>query len=164
MAASRAATQKVVGLLTAPATGLPYTLAAIAEQQQAPAITIGANQIVTQNVASEVAERTAGVKYPAVYVYCEGLTNSLKEKFRTFSGQAHMAIETRVSHEHMERLAGDLQLFASAATEVLDKSRGDWGEGMFYTGGYKVEFGAVKRGGKNFIQTVKIAFDVEVSY
>jgi len=164
MGASSAATKKVFGLLTTPKAGLPYTLGAMAEQQQTPAIMIGAGQIVTQNVASEVAEKTAGVKYPMVYVYCEGLTNSLKEKFRTFSGQAHMAVEARISHEHMERLAGDLQLFASAATEVLDKSRGDWGEGMFYTGGYKVEFGAVKRGGKNFIQTVKIAFDVEVSY
>jgi hypothetical protein len=164
MAASRAATQKVLGLLTAPATGLPYTVSAIARQEQAPTAAIEAGQIVTQNVAYELVERTAGVKYPAVYVYCEGLTNSLKEKFRTFSGQAHMAIEARISHEHLERLAGDLQVYASATTEVLDKSRGDWGSGMFYTGGYKVEFGPVKRGGRNFVQTVKVSFDVEVSY
>lgn len=151
-------------MLAMPASGLPYTVGAIAEREQVRTVPIEASQIVAQNVAYEVAERTAGVKYPAVYVYCEGLTNSLKEKFRTFSGKAHMAVEARISHEHLERLAGDLQVYASAATELLDKSRGDWGSGMFYTGGYKVEFGPVKRGGRNFIQTVKIAFDVEVSY
>ena len=35
-------------------------------------------------------------------------------------------------------------------TKALSASRGDWGDGMFYTGGYEVSFGRVKQGGKNF--------------
>lgn len=35
---------------------------------------------------------------------------------------------------------------------------------MFYAGGYKVEFGPVKRGGRNFIQAAKITFELDVSY
>jgi hypothetical protein len=56
-----------------------------------------------------------------------------------------------------------LQLYVDAVTRVLDRSRGDWSEGMYYTGGYEVTFGAVKRGGKNFVQTAKVAFEVGVS-
>jgi hypothetical protein len=48
-------------------------------------------------------------------------------------------------------------------TDVLDANRGDWGDGVFYTGGYEVVFGAVKSGGKNFLQQAKITFDMDVS-
>jgi hypothetical protein len=34
---------------------------------------------------------------------------------------------------------------------------------MFYGGGYEVSFAAVKRGGRNFIQTAKIALEIGVS-
>jgi hypothetical protein len=99
-----------------------------------------------------------------VYVYCEKLDNTLREKFRTFSGTVGMAVEIRVSHDRLERLARDVQLYAAAAAEVLDSGRGDWGSGMFYAGGYEVAFGPVKRGGKNFLEAAKISFDVDVSY
>ena len=125
---------------------------------------IGAAQVASQNIAFEVAERTAGVLYPAVYVYCEGLNNQLKEKFRTFSGKAQMAAEVRVTYDSFNTLGRDLQLYASAIGQVLDSHRGDWGGGMFYAGGYQVEFGPIKRGGKNFLQTAKISFELDVSY
>ena len=136
----------------------------VAEREGAQLPLIDASQVLVQNVALEIAERSAGVKYPAVYVYCEGLTNNLKEKFLTFSGQAHMAVEVRVSHDRIEGVMDKLQLYSAAATDVLDGSRGDWGAGMFYTGGYTVQFEPTKRGGKNFLQTAKIKFDVEMSY
>jgi hypothetical protein len=34
---------------------------------------------------------------------------------------------------------------------------------MYYAGGYEINFGAVKKGGKNHIQTAKVEFDVEGS-
>jgi hypothetical protein len=33
---------------------------------------------------------------------------------------------------------------------------------MFYAGGYVVTFGAVKRGGKNFIQTGQITLNIDL--
>jgi hypothetical protein len=157
------ATRKVVEML-AGATGLPFTVPDLARQENAELAPISPAQIVSENVAFEMAEKTAGVTYPAVYVYCDKLSNGLREKFRTFSGTASMAIEIRVSHERLERLARDLHLYAAAASGVLDSHRGDWDGGMFYTGGYEVTFGPVKRGGSNFLQTAKISFDVDVSY
>lgn len=158
-----AATRTVVEML-AGGTGLPFTVPNLSQQESVELPAIGAAQIASENVAFEMAEKTAGVTYPAVYVYCEKLSNGLREKFRTFSGTASMAVEIRASYDNLARLARDLHFYAAAATEVLDSHRGDLGSGMFYTGGYEVTFGPVKRGGSNFLQAAKIRFDVDVSY
>lgn len=161
-AVGNVATNRVVEMLTAP-TGLPFTVAALAEYENVALAQIAAENVVAQNVSFELAERSIGVKYPVFYVYCEGVTNLLKEKFRTFSGKAYMAVEVRVSFDRLESLGRELELYTTGVTDVLDSHRGQWAAGMFYTGGYKVEFGPVKRGGKNFLQTARILFEVEVS-
>jgi hypothetical protein len=56
-----------------------------------------------------------------------------------------------------------LELYVEAITGVLDANRGDWGNGVFYGGGYEVTFGASKHGGKNFLQAARVTFDVDVS-
>lgn len=156
-------TSKSMGILTAPA-GLSDRIAALSAAEQVELATIPPSQMAAQQVAFETAERSAGVSYPAVYVYCEGLVNTLREKFRTFSGRAQMVIEVRTTHDRLEGVTSGLQYYAAAVAETLDRNRGDWDEGMFYTGGYKVEFGPIKHGGKNFIQTAKVRYEVEVSY
>jgi capsid protein len=119
--------------------------------------------VVTQNVAAELAERSGTVKYPAVNVYCEKIANELKEKFRSFSGKVEMAVEVRHSQDRLEGIEEALEQCADAITSTLNASRGDWGDGMFYSGGYEVSFGAVKRGGRNFTQVAKVTFEVAVS-
>ncbi len=145
------------------ATGMPYTVAAIAEREQVSLPPIEAGQIATHSVAADLAERTAGVAYPAVYVFCEALHNVLKEKFRTFSGKAAMVAEVRSTHDRLDRVSRELELYTAAVTEILDAHRGDWGGGMFYAGGYKIEYGTVKRGGRNFAQSARITFELDVS-
>jgi len=124
---------------------------------------LGAEQVWTQNVSSELAERTASVQYPRVYVYCEGLANQLKEKFRGFSGKIYMTAEIRVTHDHLEGVTDQLLGYVEAVTNLLERSRGAWGPGLYYAGGYKVELGAVKQGGKNFLQGAKIRFELDAS-
>jgi hypothetical protein len=48
-------------------------------------------------------------------------------------------------------------------TEVLENKRGSWGQGVCYLGGYEVSFPAVKHGGRNFLQTAKVTFELEVT-
>jgi hypothetical protein len=74
-----------------------------------------------------------------------------------------MTIEVRVSQDRLEGIEAQSQMYLDAATQVLDQNRGDWGEGMFYAGGYEAAFGPVKHGGQNFIQVAKVTFDVGVS-
>ena len=159
---SSTATNTVLQMLAGP-TGLPYTVGALAERERLELAQIGAEQVAGQHVAFELAEKSAGVKYPAVYVYCQGVANLLKEKFRTFSGKVYMAVEVRVTSDRLESASQQLQAYASAVTDVLDAHRGEWAPGMYYAGSYKVEFGPIKHGGKNFLQAAKVEFEVEAS-
>jgi hypothetical protein len=124
---------------------------------------IGADQMLAQNVAAEVSERTAVTKYPRIYAYCTKVVNDLREKFRLFSGEAQMVIEVRVSQDRLECIEDQLQMYVDAVTQMLDASRGDWGDGTYYAGEYEITFTSVKQGGRNFIQTAKVSFPVEVS-
>jgi hypothetical protein len=124
---------------------------------------ISAADILERHVAADVAEKTSGVRYPVVYVYCEKVVNDLREKFRTFSGTADLSVDIRVSHEHMDDLQGLLQAYVESVTDVLDKWRGQWAKGVFYSGGYEIHFGPIKRGGRNFIQAAKVELTVNVS-
>jgi len=119
--------------------------------------------IRAQNAVADLTERGETVRYPTVQVYCEKLVNGLTEKFRTFSGSVQMAAEIRCSQDRLQGLQEELEQCADAVTQVLDGNRGDWGSGMYYAGGYQVAFGAVKHGGKNYIQVAKVTFEMGVS-
>ncbi len=156
------ATGKVTSLMTA-STGLAAAVAAVSALSGTALPPIEAAQIIGQNVAPEIAEKSSVAKYPSVHIYCERVVNQLREKFRTFSGQALMAVEIRVSRDRLESLETRMQLYVEAVTRVLDASRGDWGGGMLFGGGYEVSYGPVKHGGRNLLQTAKITFALEAS-
>ncbi len=155
-------TEQVVTLLNAPQ-GLNACVSTLAEAVNLTFTQLGQNQILAQNVSIELAERSVDVQYPAVNVYCEKIVNQLKEKFRNFSGKAVMAIEVRVSQDRLGGIENQLQVYVDGVTQVLDQSRGDWGEGMYFAGCYEAALGPVKHGGQNFIQVGKVTFEVGVS-
>lgn len=152
----------VLQLLTAPP-GVNGSIASIAESEGIALAPIPTSQILAGNVSFEIAERSGDRKYTALYVYCDKLSNELKEKFRTFSGKALVVVEVRASQDRLERIDEALELYADAVMQMLDQNRGDWGGGLFYAGGYEAVFGTVKHGGRNFIKTAKISFTVEAS-
>ena len=84
-----AATQKLIGILAASG-GVPAAMEALTSQQGLTLPQIAPQQIIGQNVAPDIAERSVISKYPLIYVYCGKLVNDLREKFRTFSGDAQM--------------------------------------------------------------------------
>jgi hypothetical protein len=156
------ATQTVLARLRAPA-ALSLNIGRIAMRESIELPAIVETQLIGQRVTPELAERSPGVKYPVAYVYVEKLTNSLTEKFRRYSGKAAMAVEIRVSQDRMEDLERRLQLYVEAVTGVLELSRGDLGSGLFYGGEYVVEFAPVRHGGRNYLQSAKVLFDLDVS-
>ncbi len=155
-------TGKLAGLLSSP-NGVPAAVTAISSEQGLGLPAITAHQIISQNVAPELAEHSTPSKYPLVYVYCSKLANDLREKFRTFSGDAQMVVEARISQDRLEHIDTNLHAYVDAITGVLDSSRGDWGDGVFYAGGYEISFGGVKQGGRNFLQIAKVTLVVEIS-
>lgn len=156
------ATKTLENLLRAP-TGLPSGLAAVSQRSGNELAPLRAGQIVAQNIAPDLMEKSAGVTYPTYFVYCEKLNNTLREKFRQFSGTATLVVEIRVTHDRLEHLASSIQHYVDALTETLDANRGDWGDGQFYTGGYQIAFGPVKPGGKHYLQVAKATFDLQIS-
>jgi len=159
---AESATSKIVQYL-ASSGGLNATINAMAQESSTPLQPIAVQQFFTNNVTSEVAEKSGEVKYTAVYVYCDKMANTLSEKFRSFSGHLQMAIEVRVSLDRLDGLEQSAQLYTESVTQTLNQIRGDWGNGLFYAGTYDITFGPVKHGGKNFIKTVKITFPVDAS-
>jgi len=155
-------TQKVLGVLAA-GSGLAAALEALNIQQGLTLPQIGPQQIIAQNVTPEVSDLSTVDNYPLVYVYCTKVINQLREKFRLFSGEAQMIVEARVSQNRLDSIETNLQAYMDAITQVLDNSRGDWGDGIFFDGGYAVTFGGVKHGGRNFLQIAKVAFVLEIS-
>lgn len=157
-----AATAKVMERITGPS-GLNVGLGALTQGSAAFAGLVDASQVRSQNAAAQIAERALGVKYPAVNVNCDKIVNDLRQKFQTFSGHVQMAIEVQHSQDRLEGMEDNLELYVDAAMQMLDASRGDWADGMYYAGGYEVVFGPVKQGGKNFIQVAKVTFQIGVN-
>ena len=120
-------------------------------------------RVVVENVAAEIAEKSAGAEYPAAVVYCEKIANQLQEKGRSFSGTVGLAVEVRCSQDRLEGLEDALEQMTDTVAAALSASRGDWGNGMFYSGAYTVSYGSVKKGGKNFLQAAKVSCEVGVS-
>jgi hypothetical protein len=123
----------------------------------------GIRSIVALNASVEVSEKTGRALYPALLVYCDKLSNLLTEKFRQFSGKAHVVVEVRCSQDRIEGLENETQLYVDAVCALLDDARGDWGNGTFYAGGYEVSYEPIGRGGKNFLQRARVGFQIEVS-
>jgi hypothetical protein len=155
-------TSMVVSKLTSAVDGVNARVAAIGTAD--PSVqTIGIQTVITQNASVDISEKTGHAHYPALLVYCDKVSNTLKEKFRQFSGKAHMVVEVRHSQDQLTAIEANLSTYVDSVCALLDDSRGDWGGGAIYGGGYEVSYEAVGRGGKNFLQRAKVGFDVEVS-
>jgi hypothetical protein len=157
------ATGKFVEFLSAPEAGVGSAVALLAADSGIPIAPVPPERIVNQNVPIALAERAKAVNYPVMYVYSDRVQNLLTEKFRTFSGKVRTVAEVRVSQDRLEGIEDQLRLYVDAVTQVLDSNRGSWGQGMFYTGGYVVNFDAVQHGGSNFVQVAKVSFEVDLS-
>lgn len=152
----------VLALLTGSEAGVNARVNAI-ESDDPSSQTAPIRTVLAQNVSADIAEKAGYTGYPTLLVYCEGTKNTLKEKFREFSGKARVVIEVRHSQDLLEGIEKRLEIYLDAVCALLDDSRGDWGDGAFYAGGYEVSYEPVARGGKNFLQRAKVGFDVEVS-
>ena len=155
-------TNAVVSKLQSTQDGVNIRIGAI-DQNDPALVTAGIRSIVAMNASVDISEKTGHARYPALLVYCDKMSNSLKEKFRQFSGTAHLVIEVRYSQDRLDSLEANTQTCVDAVCALLDDSRGSWGDGAFYPGGYDVAYEPVARGGKNFLQRAKVGFEIQVS-
>jgi hypothetical protein len=119
--------------------------------------------VMKGNYSIALSDRTKGVKYPQIVVYCVRVENSLRQKFQQFSGKVDMVVEIRHSADRLDRLEAETQGFVEAVLRVLDQSRGELSEGLYYSGRYDVRFEPIGKGGKNFAQTAKVGLSLEAN-
>ena len=157
------AAKQFVTFLSDSTKGIGPAVSSLAADSGIALTPLPAEQIVNQNVGAAIAERAAAVKYPAVHVYSNRVRNVITEKFRTFSGKVQTVAEVRVSQDRIEGIEDQTRLYVDAVTAVLDANRGNWGQGMFYTGGYEVSFDPLQQGGRNLMQVARVTFEVDLS-
>jgi hypothetical protein len=155
-------TNALVGMLQSPDDGVNIRLGAM-EQADPALTTIGIREVIASNTPLDISELAGQAQYPALAVYCDRMSNTMREKFREFSGTAHFVVEVRHSQPMLAGIENNLQTYVDAVCALLDDSRGDLGGGAFYSGGYDITYEAVARGGKNYLQRAKVGLDVEVS-
>jgi len=124
---------------------------------------LAGEQIVAGSAKPGIGARGGLTRYPFLQVYCDRLVNQQREKFRSFSGSARIVIELWTSEERAEEMEQRLYAYVEAVTRVLERNRGDWGQGVSYGGAYEVRFGEIKSGGRNYTQSAKVLAEVHVS-
>jgi len=108
-------------------------------------------------VPAEIHEKSVSPRHPVVHVYCDQIENRRTEKFRPFSGRMRLVTEVRVSQDRLEGITEALCSFVDALRDVLEKSTGCAGDGMYLDGEYEVAIEAVRKGGLNYQQAAKIS-------
>ncbi|MFL6463805.1 MAG: hypothetical protein ACJ73N_05280 [Bryobacteraceae bacterium] len=108
-------------------------------------------------------DRDIQFTYPRVCLYTSGVKNTQMEKFRSLSGSLTAVADVWASGN----LVGDtdqwIHFYVEAITNILRKSVGDWGDGIFFPGVYDVQFQPPKVGGLGFAQIARISFNLNVS-
>ena len=117
--------------------------------------------VLTQHVASKLAEENAPVTYPAVYLYCDRMENDLTAKFRRFSGEIFIVADVRVSNPRFEHLEEELGRYIEAVRGVLADRQGKWTDEIAFSGAYRVKHRELELGGFNFIQSARIEVELQ---
>ncbi len=119
-------TSMVVSKLTSAVDGVNARVAAI-ETADPSVQTIGIQTVITQNASVDISEKTGHAHYPALLVYCDKVSNTLKEKFRQFSGKAHMVVEVRHSQDQLTAIEANLSTYVRQRLRAARRFAGGLG-------------------------------------
>ncbi len=156
------ASQKLLAKLTqANALQAHLTSLAAAANLAIPAITSG--QVLLSSASPEMGDRNIQFGYPRVCIYSSGLKNSQVEKFRLFSGQITLVAEIWASADLVTETDQWIHFYVESVGEILQANIGTWGDGMFYSGAYDVQFQPPKAGGLGFVESAKLTLILNVS-
>jgi hypothetical protein len=141
--------------------GLGYEAGLIAARDGVELGSFSEVGVLIQNVASDLADESVPVSYPAVYLYTERMDNRLVEKFRKFSGAVLVVADLRVSGERFADLEGQLSRYVEAVGVLLGRHQGSWTENLAFDGAYAVRFERIRLGGKNYVQSARVEIELQ---
>lgn len=136
--------------------GLQASLTAIAEREGLVEL-LDSEPLIVRRAGGGISDLQ---RYPAVWIYCKRMKNTARAKFARFSGSVTLVAEVATAHAKAELAERLLHFYIEALTDVLERSRGDWGSGITYAGGYEVEFSGTKLFGKHYVRSARVEIEV----
>ena len=142
---------------------LSIQISAIANSSNQTVPSIPSSQIVLSSATPDIGDKNLQFTYPRVCLYSIGLKNTHIEKFRSLSGTVSVIADIWVSANLLQDADNWSHFYVEALTNILRLSIGDWGDGVFFSGAYDVQFQPAKAGGFGFVELAKVTCNVNVS-
>jgi hypothetical protein len=154
--------QKTASLLTS-GNALQQQLAGLASACNTIVPPITPGQVVLSSAAPDLGDKDIQLTYPRICLYSAGLRNTQVEKFRSLSGSVLVIADVRASGNLVNEVDQWIHFYVEAMTSLLRSNIGDWGDGLFFSGSYDVQFQPPRAGGLGYVQSAKVTFNFNVS-
>ncbi len=156
------ASQKLSNLLTAE-NAFEQEISMIAASCNVTLPLINSAQVLLSSASAEMGDNNVQFAYPRVCLYSGGVKNSQTERFRSLSGTIAVTAEIWASGNLVTDIDTWIHFYVEAMTGILRQKIGDWGDGIFFSGMYDVQFQSPKAGGLGFVQSAKVTCNLNVS-
>jgi hypothetical protein len=96
-------------------------------------------------------------------VFCSRLVNQHREKFRSLSGTLAITVEIAATADLIDLVENWMHYYVEAVSNILRRSAGDMGDGVFFPGTYQVDVQLAQIGGSGFLQLSQVTCELSVS-
>jgi hypothetical protein len=119
--------------------------------------------VVLSSASADLADLSVQLSYPRVCVYPVSLKNAGLEKSRSLSGNVLITADILASADLVNDTDQWIHFYVHAITTLLRASAGSWGDGVFFSGLYDVQFQPPKVGGLGFVLLARLNLNLLVS-
>jgi hypothetical protein len=124
---------------------------------------IGLGQVVLSSASPDLGDKAVQLTYSRVCLYSAGLRNTRLEKFRSLSGSIAVVADIWASANLVDEVDEWIHFYVEAITNILGQNIGDWGDGIFFSGAYDVQFQIPKVGGIGYVESAKLTCNLNIS-
>lgn len=124
---------------------------------------ITADQVFVSSAPAGMADLQQELGYPRISIFSTKLKNTQVERFRSLSGAVTVSAEIAATADLLSDVDLWIHFYIEAITNILRENRGDWGDGVFYSGAYEVDVHPPKTGASGFLQLARVSFEVGIS-
>jgi hypothetical protein len=156
------AAQKVASLFTNDA-AIETEIHSIATEDAYIVPVIPASQVYLSSTPVTMADMQEQLGYPRISVFCSRLVNQHREKFRSLSGTLAITAEIAATADLIDLVENWMHYYVEAVSNILRKSAGDLGDGIFFSGTYQVDVHVAQSGGSGFLQLAQVTCELGVS-
>lgn len=156
------APQKLLNLLVT-GNALSQQISALETSSNVSLPLINPAQVVLSSANPDIGDKNMQLTYPRISLYSSIVKNTQFEKFRSLSGSVSVIAEIWASGNLVNETDEWIHFYVEAVTNILRQSIGDWGDGIFFSGVYDVQFQQPKAGGFGYVEAATLTCSLNVS-